>query len=79
MNIVILLVARHANTKAESIVIILFLLTVFSVFIMKTCTDFSPSSLSKQKFFKRKNLSYSASLYMQTSLAITLKWPKLSN
>ena len=40
MNIVILLLARHANTKAESIVIIVFMLAFFSVFIMKT--GFSP-------------------------------------
>ena len=43
MNIVILLLTKHLNTKSESILIILFLLIVFSVFIMKTCTGFSPS------------------------------------
>ena len=34
---------RHANIKSEWIAIILFLLTVFLVFIMKTCTNFSPT------------------------------------
>ena len=36
MNLVILPSCRHANTKSESIVKILFLQTVVSVFIMKT-------------------------------------------
>ena len=40
MNIVILLLAGHASTEAKLVVIILFQLTVFSVFITKTCTDF---------------------------------------
>ena len=48
-----LLLARHANPKSESIVIILFLLPIFSVFIMKTCTDLSPT-FSEQAQIKRK-------------------------
>ena len=43
MNIVTLLLAKYAYTKAESIVIISFLLTVFSVFVMKICNGFSPT------------------------------------
>ena len=43
MNIVILLLAGHANTKAESNGIISFPLTDFSVFIIKTYTDSSPT------------------------------------
>ena len=56
MNIMILLLAKHANPKSESIVIILFLLSIFSVFIMKTCTGLSPI-FSEQAQIKRKNLS----------------------
>ena len=50
---------RHANTKSESIVIIVFLLTVFSVFITKTCTGFSQTffeQAKKQKEFEVKQL-----------------------
>ena len=49
MNIVILPLARYANTKSESIVIILFLLAVSSAFIIKTCTDFSPTFSEQAK------------------------------
>ena len=44
-----MLMARHANTKAEWIVIILFLLTIFSVFMIKTCTGFSPIFSEQEK------------------------------
>ena len=49
MNIVILLLDGHANKKAESFVIISFLffnfvfVSILSVFITQTCTDFSPT------------------------------------
>ena len=40
---------KHSNTKSEWNAIILFLLTVFSVFIMKTCTNFSPTFSGQAK------------------------------
>ena len=40
--------ARHTNTKSEFVAIILFLLTVFSVF-MKTCNGFSPAFSGQTK------------------------------
>ena len=59
MDIVVLLLARNANKKSESIAIILLLLIVFSVFITKKCTSFSPT-LSGQG----KNYLCTNSLYM---------------
>ena len=44
-----LLLIGHANTKAKSIGTILFPLTVFSVFLIKTCIDFHQLSPGKQK------------------------------
>ena len=49
MNIGILLLAAHASTKAGSIGIISFPLTVFSVFMIKTCTNFSPTFSEQAK------------------------------
>ena len=59
MHIVVLLLARNANKKSESIAIILLLLIVFSVFITKKCTSFS-LTLSGQG----KNYLCTNSLYM---------------
>ena len=53
MNIVMFLLARNTNTKSEWIAIILFLLTVFTVFI-KTFTH--QPYVGKQNF-KRNSLS----------------------
>lgn len=54
MNAMVLLLSKHANPKSELIVMILLLLSIFSVFIVKTCTGLSPT-FSEQTQIKRKD------------------------